>query len=120
MFYKQLFLALCILVASVWIPGNLFGGDLDDDGISKYTEDPITKYSELGKKDRNISYIVMEAKSKAKMKAKNKDEDGKKESAWNNTGDKNDNSIVFGAGANVNGDVILIVEDKFGGGLKGK
>jgi hypothetical protein len=112
----------CILAALVCIPGNLVAGDLDDDGISKYTEDPISKYSELGKKDRNISYIIMEAKSKAKMKAKNKDEDkdGKKESDWNNKGDKNENSIVFGAGANVNGDVVLIVEDKFGGGLKGK
>jgi hypothetical protein len=82
-------------------------GDLDD-GISKYNEDAIGGWDELGSKDRNIKYTKLNAKSRAKVRAKTKDG----EQLTGATGGANMNSVVMGAGSNVRGDIIIIDESK--------
>lgn len=46
-------------------------GDLDD-GISKYTDDPVSKYDEVFKKDINIAYIKSQSNAKKNMRHINK------------------------------------------------
>ena len=86
---------------------NLFAGDLDD-GISTYTEDGVAGYDEMGEADKNINFIIVNAKSQAKI--------GNNSSDFKNkplvTGDANMNSVVMGAGANINGDIIIIDQSK--------
>lgn len=77
-----------------------------DDGISKFTDDGIEKYDELGKPDQNIKFIVMNAKSKANVIKGNKDNvSGKNEGA-------NMNSVVLGAGSKVKGDIYIIDQSR--------
>jgi len=84
-----------------------FAGDLDD-GISKYTDDGINKWDELGKTDKNIDFLKMNAKSKAMVRKKSGTSNGADSSE---TG-TNMNSVVMGAGSNVYGDIIIIDESK--------
>jgi hypothetical protein len=79
---------------------NSMGGDLDD-GISKFTDDSISKNDSMGKPDTNIGFIVLKATSKAKAKANANKKGGKgsKTSNYNDgSGDNNENSVVVGAG----------------------
>ena len=84
-----------------------FGDDLDD-GISKYTDDGINKWDELGKSDKNIDFLKLNAKSKAMVRARSGVKNGDNSSG---TG-TNMNSVVMGAGSNVYGDIIIIDESK--------
>ena len=81
-------------------------GDLDD-GISKFTDDGISKYDEMGKADRNVKFIVMNAKSKAAMLKGDKDKTGQ-----NSGGDANMNSVVLGAGSRIKGDIYIIDQSR--------
>ena len=96
---------LAIVLAAVALaiigPGVCAAGDLDD-GISKFTDDSIEKYDELGEKDPNISYIMMKAASQASKG--NEVDDGSKSA--------NMNSAVIGPGARINGPIIIIDKSK--------
>lgn len=74
------------------------GSDLDDD-ISKYKDDPISKWDELGKDTPNISFIIAEALGRINLK----DNDS-----------VNINSVVVGPGSIV-GDIYNIHLDDIGG-----
>lgn len=102
-------LIMLISVASISLTASgVFAGDLDD-GISKYTDDGMASWDDLGKSDKNIKFIVLNAKSKATLgnNGKNKVDDASKKS-----GDANMNSVVMGAGTNVHGDIIIIDQSK--------
>lgn len=90
---------------------ELQAGDLDDDGISSYTDDPMTKYSELGKPEPNVSFIVINAKSKAKVLSQ-KGKEAAKGGGIQQPGKANLNSVVLGAGGTVQGDIIIIDEGR--------
>lgn len=94
-------LLLCMLMVSV-TPG--FSGDLDD-GISKYTDDDMTKWDDMGKKDRNVTFIKLNARSQASVRSKNGNADG---TSGTSDGSANMNSVVLGAGSTIRGDVIII------------
>ena len=72
--------------------GVSMAGDLDD-GISKFTDDPISKDDELGQKDINTKFIILKAKAKA-----SKGGDG--------SGGGNMNSVV--SYGDIKGDVTII------------
>ncbi len=82
------------LVAVVLISGNtnVFAGDLDD-GISKFSDDSISSYDELGKADQNIKFVIMNSKSRAKEVEKVGGAGNTK--TWKTTGDNNRNSVVM-------------------------
>ena len=90
---------------------ELHAADLDDDGISNYTDDSIKKYSELGKPEPNVSFIIVNAKSKAKVLSK-KGEEAAKGGGIQQPGQANLNSVVLGAGGTVRGDIIIIDEGR--------
>lgn len=90
---------------SVAVPCTVFSGDLDD-GISTYTDDSINKWDELGQKDRNVTFIKMNAKSKANVMKKSGE--GIAGSSGTGSGSANMNSVVMGAGTEVKGDIIII------------
>ena len=85
---------------------SAFAGDLDDD-ISTFTDESISKDDELGKADKNIKFIVLNAKSKA-ASAK----DTSAVIGGSDSGDANLNSVLLGAGSNVHGDIIIIDQSK--------
>ncbi|MFO7665816.1 MAG: hypothetical protein R6V76_04300 [Desulfobacterales bacterium] len=95
--YKKYFIIICIIIPAL-IAGYSWGESDLDDGISTFTDDGISKDDELGKKDNNINFIVLDAMADAKMKAKKGDKAAKTKSG-DITGDKNENSVVVGAGA---------------------
>jgi hypothetical protein len=98
---------LIFLLLLFGLYGSVLAGDLDD-GISKFTDDGISKYDDLGKADKNIKFIVVNAKSKAKAMLKsNKGEVGK-----GKKGDANMNSVVLGAGSKIRGDIIIIDQSR--------
>jgi hypothetical protein len=80
-----------------------FCGDLDD-GISKFTDDNITKWDDLGDKDRNVTFIKLNARSQASVRSKN----GTAADGSTSGGTNNMNSVVLGAGGTIRGDVIII------------
>lgn len=80
-------------------------GDFDD-GISNYTEDNVSKWDELGEKDRNVNFIKLKAKSQAAVRANSGGV------VTGTTGDGNMNSVVLGAGGTVHGDIIIIDESR--------
>jgi hypothetical protein len=95
---KLIFILLSVLALSIAGVGTVLAGDLDD-GISKYNEDGINKWEEMGKPEKNTKFIIMKSKSAA----------GKSGGAiTGQTGGTNMNSVVMGAGSNVKGDVIII------------
>ncbi len=94
---------LSIIIAAGFIfSAGVLADDLDD-GISKHTEDEVKGYDELGSQDRNIKFIKMNAKSRAKVKGQKGLQAGQ---------GANMNSVVMGAGSNVKGDIIIIDESK--------
>lgn len=101
-FYLTLFIYLILLLFFV-VPAT--SGDLDD-GISKFTDDGISKYDDLGKADKNIKFIVLNAKSKSAVRKGDADAKGK------DSGDANMNSVVMGAGSNIKGDVYIIDQSR--------
>ena len=109
--YTKLLAAGIVLPALIGVTGSAFSGDLDEDGISKYTEDPITKYSELGKPEPNVSFIILNAKSKAKVLSQ-KGEQAGKGGGIQQPGSANLNSVILGAGGTVQGDIIIIDEGR--------
>ena len=100
-----------IIILMLALVTELYAGDLDDDGISSYTDDPITKYSELGKPEPNVSFIILNAKSKAKVLSQ-KGNKAAKGGGIQQPGKANLNSVVLGAGGTVRGDIIIIDEGK--------
>ncbi len=88
---------------------NVFAGDLDD-GISKFSDDSISSYDEMGKADKNIKFIIMNYKSRAKVAEKAGGAGNTK--TGKTTGDNNRNSVVMGAGSKILGDVIIVDESK--------
>lgn len=97
--YKKWFIIVCIIIIPVMIAGYSRGDDLDD-GISTATDDGVSADDEIGKKADNVNFIVIEAMAAAKMKAKKGDQAAsKKNSSGDITGDKNENSVVVGAGS---------------------
>lgn len=108
-----LLLSLVVLCPTAARP--LFAGDLDD-GISKYTDDSIAKNDELGTADININFIKMDAKSRAKVRAR-KGEDAAEDGGNIDAGGGMQgvgalNSVILGAGGTIKGDVIIIDESK--------
>ena len=100
-----LFTTLVSLFSLVLLASPAVCGDLDD-GISKFTDDGISKYDDMGKADKNIKFIVLNAKSKAAMLKGDKDKTGQ------NSGNANMNSVVLGAGSKVRGDIYIIDQSK--------
>ena len=97
--YKKWFIMVCIIIIPVMIAGYSRGDDFDD-GISTATDDGISADDELGKKDNNVNFIVVESMAAAKMKAKKGDQAAKKkQSGGDISADKNENSVVVGAGS---------------------
>lgn len=103
------FLSFLLLIIA-GSPIMVAAGDLDD-GISKYTDDGIASYDELGKADKNIKFIVMTAKAKAATRQKQNGGDGS-DFSTSDGGDANMNSVVMGPGSNVRGDIIIIDQSK--------
>jgi hypothetical protein len=99
-----------ILLVLFIVSGNItvFAGDLDD-GISKFTDGSISSEDDMGKADKNIKFIIMNSKSRAKVAEKSggagKTRTGK------TTGDHNQNSVVMGAGSKIMGDVIIVAPE---------
>ena len=109
----------------LFLPSSLFASDLSD-GISEYTEEPITTEEKLGDKDTNINFIIVDAIAKAKMaekeameKKKNKaieeNENGKKNNATisnikDGNQDNNQNSVVIESGSKVDKIYNIVIE----------
>ncbi|MDY0190934.1 MAG: hypothetical protein RBR22_09400 [Desulfuromonas sp.] len=91
---------LCLLLGVT----SVLAGDLDD-GISKFTDDNITKWDDLGKKDRNVTFIKLNARSQASVRSKNGNASG---TSGISDGSANMNSVILGAGGTIRGDVIII------------
>lgn len=105
-------LLMVILVAPLLITGAAHAGSDLDDGISKYTDDSISKDDTLGNPEKNINFIKMDAKSKAKVRARKGDgfEDSESVSSYPGLGAMN--SVILGAGGTIKGDIIIIDESK--------
>ncbi|MBU0545073.1 MAG: hypothetical protein KKH97_07030 [Proteobacteria bacterium] len=95
---KKWFIIVCVIIIPAMITGYSWGESDLEDGISTATDEGIHTDDELGKKDNNINFIVLEAMAAAKMKAKKGDQ-ASKSSSGDITGDKNENSVVVGAGS---------------------
>lgn len=97
---KKYFIIFClIMIVPVIFAQYCRCDDLDDD-ISKYTDESVSADDEMGKKDNNINFIVLDAMAAASRKASKGKQDGeKKDSSGDITGDKNENSVVVGAGS---------------------
>ena len=93
--------------------GIAVAGDLDD-GISKFTDDGMSSWDDLGKEDKNIKFIIMNYKSQAAVSKKSAERGAKQEGSSSSSGggDNNMNSVVMGAGSTIHGDVIIIDESK--------
>lgn len=91
--------------------GIAMAGDLDD-GISKFTDDGMSSYDDLGKEDKNIKFIIMNSKSQAAVSKKSAGGDDASKSGSGGGGDNNMNSVVMGAGSTIHGDVIIIDDSK--------
>lgn len=104
---NTIFLSVC-LTGSVFLFPNIgtfvFAGDLDD-GISTFTEEPISADDEALKADKNINFVIQQAKTKAQKK------NDKNTNFKDGSGDQNQNSIVVGAGAQT-GDIINVIIEK--------
>jgi hypothetical protein len=87
-----------------------FASDIDTDGISKYTDDGISKHSELGDPEPNVSFIILNAKTKAKVLSRKGEQAAKQGGGSQQPGSANLNSVVLGAGGTVLGDIIIIDE----------
>lgn len=99
-----------ILLAGLLVPGNIVWASDLDDGISKATDDGIASYDDMGKADKNIKFIIMNSKSRAKVAEKAGGAGST--TTGSTTGDNNRNSVVMGAGSKILGDVIIVDESK--------
>lgn len=107
---KKIVSLVLLLAVSLFVgSSNVFAGDLDD-GISKFSDDGIASYDEMGKSDKNIKFIIMNSKSRAKVAEKAGGAGNTK--TGTTTGDNNRNSVVMGAGSKILGDVIIVDESK--------
>ncbi len=97
--YKKWLIIVCVIIIPAMITGYSWGESDLEDGISTSTDDGVQADDELGKKDNNINFIVLEAMAAAKMKAKKGDQASNQKSGGDITGDKNENSVVVGAGS---------------------
>lgn len=91
----------CLIIAPVFV----CNADDMDDGISKYTDDPISKSDQTFQSEKNISFIKMKAKAAASGGG------GSKASASDTaaaTGG-NINSVLVGAGSKIR-DIYIIDE----------
>ncbi|MEN8136700.1 MAG: hypothetical protein ABFS18_14385 [Thermodesulfobacteriota bacterium] len=103
-------ISLVLMSALLFFGNNIvFAGDLDD-GISKFTDDSVSSYDEMGKADKNIKFIIMNSKSRAKVAEKSGGAGSTR--TGKTTGDNNRNSVVMGAGSKILGDVIIVDESK--------
>jgi len=96
--YKKWFVIICVIIIPTIIAGYSWGESDLEDGISTFTDEGIHTDDELGKKDNNINFIVLDAMADAKMKAKKGDKAAKTKSG-DITGDKNENSVIVGPGS---------------------
>jgi hypothetical protein len=96
--YKKFIMIMCLIVIPVMVADYCRGDDLDD-GISTATDENVSADDEIGKKDNNVNFIVVEAMAQAKMKAKKGDQAANNKKSGDITGDKNENSVVIGAGS---------------------
>ncbi|OHB33075.1 MAG: hypothetical protein A2X84_02545 [Desulfuromonadaceae bacterium GWC2_58_13] len=105
---KGKWLRLLILLSCLVICGaaSVLADDLDDD-ISKFTDDSVSTYDELGKADRNVNFIVQDAKSRGEVRAKAGQAVGGSDQKSANM-----NSVIMGAGGTVRGDIIIIDQSK--------
>ncbi len=103
-YWAALFLVVGLLLGGA---GGALADDLDD-GIDKFTDDSVDKYDELGEKDRNISFIVQDAKSRANVRALA----GQEQGMAGTSGGGNMNSVIMGPGGKVRGDIIIIDQSK--------
>ena len=92
-----------LVLLTVFGISSAFCGDLDD-GISKFTDDNITKWDDLGKKERNVTFIKLNARSQASVRSKG----GTSADGSTSGGINNMNSVILGAGGTIRGDVIII------------
>jgi hypothetical protein len=98
--HKKWFVIVCVILIPAVIVGYSWAESDLDDGISTATDEGIQADDELGKKDNNINFIVLDAMAAAKMKARKGDQAAnKKRSGGDITADKNENSVVIGAGS---------------------
>lgn len=84
-----------------------------NDGISKFTDEPIAADDKLGDKDTNINYIITYAIGKAKAAKHQALRATKKELRTNyhdNSGDNNENSIVIEPGSKIDKVINVVVE----------
>ena len=88
-----------------------FSGDLDD-GMSKYTDDGISSYDNLGDVDKNIKFIKLDAKSKAEVRTRAAQSGSDSGGSMNSSSSANMNSVVLGAGGTIKGDIIIIDESR--------
>lgn len=93
-----------VLTVLMLFVSSVYAGDLDD-GISTFTDDNISKWDDLGKKDRNVNFIKLKARSQADVTANGS---GTASSSGSTSGTGNMNSVVLGAGGTIRGDVIII------------
>lgn len=84
-----------------------------DDGISKHLDDSIEQNDELGQKERNVSFIKMNALSKSDVASKSSSQSGiSGTQAGSAPGSGNLNSVVLGPGGSVRGDIIILDQSR--------
>lgn len=105
MLKRIVFIAACSFVWLFITGGNVTLADDLDDGISKATDESIAKDDELGNADKNIKFIIQNAKSRANVRAKAGMPADQQSGA-------NMNSVIMGPGGNVRGDIIIIDQSK--------
>lgn len=98
---------LLSLLISLVVVSSGYCGDLDD-GISKFTDDNISKWDDLGKKDVNVNFVKLNARSQADVRSKR----GKNVDVGAGGGGANMNSVVLGAGSTIRGDIIIIDDSR--------
>ncbi len=97
---KTLLIVTSILFIAV---NSCFALDIDD---SISADDDIDEYHEMGKMQKNISYVVLNAISKAYTSAS--DDDVIVDDTYGTSKNLSVNSVIVGAGSNVRGDIIII------------
>ncbi len=100
---KNTFLFIVLVSCQILVFDWGICNDLND-GISSYKEDSISKYDDLGKKDWNVTYIKMNAKSKSMVNQKS----GKEVVSTGKDKNTSMNSVVMGAGSTVKGESLQI------------
>ena len=88
-----------ILLALLLLAGHCHADDLND-GIE--ADESSSQYGELGSSSKNYSYLKQRAKSLARS--------GSSDVVLSDSGSLN--SVILDAGAQINGDVIIIDESK--------